>query len=169
MEIVTTASEEQKPDSKATPVSDTRDGSRSKLRPGRGRRNGQGRGRRNRNNPQGRGPAQSKGSRPSGGENRSRSREERKEGRGGRNRRPADQGGNRSRRGGRRSGPKGADRIKQREALAPDPDYAEPTAVFIHQSTRYAVSREPDYGMGQRPHWFVRWEDDFDQGHDYDR
>ncbi len=130
-----------------------------------------GRGRRRRNPTQARGPDKRKNRRHRHSGTESRSLKERKENRGGRNRRRGPRGG--SRRGGRPPGSKGqqglpdTDMAKLNAALAPDPDYVEPTSVFIHHHTRRSYSRDSDASMGQRPNWFVHWEDQFDQGHDY--
>lgn len=160
----------QRRDGNADAPAGERSASRSRrpARAGRGRRGS--RGRRSRADMSERGPGQNQGRRSGGSPGGSRSAGEgRKESGGGgrQRRRRGPQGGNRKRRGNRPQGRRRTDMARQSEALTPDPGYVEPTSVFIYQHIRSSSSRDPDSGLGQRPNWFVRWEDDFDQGNEY--
>ncbi len=156
----------QKRDGNAESPAGERSASRSRRPPraGRGRRGS--RGRRPRADMSERGPGQNQGRRSGGPRSAGEGRKE-SGGAGRPRKRRGPQGGNRKRRGNRSQGRRRTDMTRQSEALTPDPGYVEPTSVFIYQHTRSSSHRDPDSGLGQRPNWFVRWEDDFDQGNEY--
>lgn len=131
-----------------------------RRRQGRGRRSPQGRGgEAGRERGSGKGRRRRQGS---GGQRTQSSGERREGGSGRQRRRRGPNGGQRGRRRGSRG--EREDLARQDEALKPAADYAEPRSVFIHQHVRTPASRDYDSSYGQRPNWFVRWEDDFDQG-----